>query len=494
MGALTLGMRIRFRAYHRRMSSQTDTAAATDAAVHYLREHDAEHLAQLDEFLRIESVSADPGRDGEVRRAAQWIVDELTRLGVENASIHETSAHPIVTAESMHAGDAAPTVLVYCHYDVQPTDPLDEWVRPPFEPRHEDDRVFARGAGDDKGQLFMHLKAVEAWMRTAGRLPINLRFFFEGDEEVGSEPVEAFIADHADLLRADVCVVSDGDTFDDEGTPAIGYGLRGIAYWEVRVHGPRQDVHSGQYGGGVDNPANVLVRMLVSLMDADGRVTVPGFYDDVVDLSDEDRAAYAELPFDEARWREETGVPSSMDGEPAYTLLERLSARPTFDINGIWGGYTGEGAKTIIPAWAAAKISTRLVPNQDYRKIEQAMKAHLESIAPPTVRVEVRIIHGGAPVITPLDHPGIGPASRALRAGFGKGPLFQRSGGSVPVVAALDAQLGLKTLMVGFANPTGNFHAPNEWMSLRNLRDGTASLVHLWAELGAMSADELRGR
>jgi acetylornithine deacetylase/succinyl-diaminopimelate desuccinylase-like protein len=482
----------RFPAYHRPMTSLTNTAAAVDAAIAHLRDHDTEHLAKLDEFLRIESVSADPTRVDEVRRAAQWIVDELTRIGIDGAAIHETSAHPIVTAEWMHAGPDAPTVLVYCHYDVQPTDPLEEWVRPPFEPRHEDDRVYARGAGDDKGQLFMHLKAVEAWMATAGRLPINLRFFFEGDEEVGSEPIEQFIADHAELLRADVCVVSDGDTYDDEGTPAIGYGLRGIAYWEVRVRGPRQDVHSGQYGGGIDNPANVLVRMLASLVDDDGRVTVPGFYDDVVDLTDAERDAYAALPFDEHTWRGETGVPAAMDGEPTYTLLERLSARPTLDINGIWGGYSGEGAKTIIPAWAAAKISTRLVPNQQYRTIEQAMKAHLEGIAPPTVEVEVRIIHGGAPVVTPLDHPGIAPASRALEAGFGTPPLFQRSGGSVPVVAALDAQLGLKTLMVGFANPTGNFHAPNEWMSLRNLRDGMVALVHLWAELGAMRAEELR--
>ena len=474
------------------MTSQTDTGAATDAALAYLREHDTEHLAQLDEFLCIESVSADPARKAEVTRAAEWIVAELERLGVERATLHETQAHPIVTAEWMKAGDDAPTVLVYCHYDVQPADPLDEWIRPPFEPRHEDDRVYARGAGDDKGQLFMHLKAVEAWMRTAGRLPVNLRFFFEGDEEVGSEPIERFIADHADLLQADVCVVSDGDTFDDDGTPAIGYGLRGIAYWEVRVHGPRQDVHSGQYGGGVDNPANVLVRMLASLVDEKGRVTVPGFYDRVAELSNDERAAYAALPFDEAAWAAKTGVASPMDGESGYSLIERLSARPTFDINGIWGGYTGEGAKTIIPAWAAAKISTRLVPDQDYREIERTVKEHLESIAPPTCRVEVKVIHGGAPAITPLDHPGVGPASRALEAGFGKAPLFQRSGGSVPVVAALDASLGLKTLMVGFANPTGNFHAPNEWMSLRNVRGGMASLVHLWAELGAMSASELR--
>ena len=476
------------------MTSPTGTNldAATDAAIAYLREHDTEHLAQLDEFLAIQSVSADPERADEVRRTAQWIAAELTRLGVERATVHETSHHPIVTGEWLQAGSEAPTILVYCHYDVQPTDPLEEWIRPPFEPRHENDRVYARGAGDDKGQLFMHLKAVEAWMTAIGRLPVNLRFFFEGDEEVGSEPVDQFITEHADLLEADVCVVSDGDTFDDDGTPAIGYGLRGIAYWEVRVHGPRQDVHSGQYGGGIDNPANVLVRMLASLTDEHGRVTVPGFYDRVRELTAEERAAYAALPFDENAWREESGVPAAMDGEGGYTLPERLSARPTFDINGVWGGYTGEGAKTIIPAWAAAKISTRLVPDQDYREIERTMQEHLASIAPPTVSVEVRIIHGGAPAITPLDHPGIAPAARALEAGFGKAPLFQRSGGSVPVVAALDAQLGLKTLMVGFANPTGNFHAPNEWMSLRNIRDGMASLVHLWAELGAMRGEDLR--
>ena len=474
------------------MTTQTDSVRMTDAAVAHLRENDEAHLAQLDAFLSIPTISADPERTADVRRTAEWIVEEMTRIGIERATLHETSHHPIVTGEWMGAGEQAPTVLVYCHYDVQPTDPLDEWDHPPFEPHHAEDRIYARGAGDDKGQLFMHLKAVEAWMRTAGGLPVNLRFFFEGDEEVGSEPIEAFIAEHGDLLRADVCVVSDGDTFDDDGTPAIGYGLRGIAYWEVRVHGPRHDVHSGQYGGGVDNPANVLVRMLASLTDADGRFTVPGFYDEVRDLTAEEHDAYAELPFDERAWAQETGVPGPMDGERGHSLLERLSARPTFDINGIWGGYSGEGAKTIIPAWAAAKISTRLVPDQDYREIERSVKAHLESIAPLTCQVDVTVIHGGAPAITPLDHPGIPPASRALEMAFGTPPLFQRSGGSVPVVAALDAQLGLKTLMVGFANPTGNFHAPNEWMSLRNLRDGMVALVHLWAELGAMDAEALR--
>ncbi|MDP9243456.1 MAG: M20/M25/M40 family metallo-hydrolase, partial [Chloroflexota bacterium] len=300
------------------MTAQIDTALA--GALDFLGEHADEHLAQLDDFLRIESVSADPERNDDVRRTAQWIVDELTRIGVEHAQMTETSAHPIVTADWLHAGPDAPTVLVYCHYDVQPPDPLDEWVRPPFEPRHENDRVYARGAGDDKGQLFMHLKAAEAWLATAGRLPVNMRFFFEGDEEVGSEPVEEFIASHPDLLSADLCVVSDGDTFDDEGTPSIGYGLRGIAYWEVRVSGPHQDLHSGQYGGGVDNPANVLVRMLASLSDGAGRFAVPGFYDAVRELTDEERAAYAALPVDAEEQRRSIGVPAWGEGERGYPL------------------------------------------------------------------------------------------------------------------------------------------------------------------------------
>ena len=469
----------------------TTTHTGVDAALAYLDDHGEEHLKGLDEFLRIESVSADPERKAEVRHTAQWVADELTRIGVEHAQLYETSGHPIVTADWLHAGLGAPTALVYCHYDVQPPDPLDEWVRPPFEPRYEDDIVYARGSGDDKGQLYMHLKAAEAWLQGAGRLPLNLRFFFEGDEEVGSLPVEEFIADHPELLQADVCIVSDSDMADDEGTPAITYGLRGIAYWEVKVRGPHQDVHSGSYGGGVDNPANVLVRMLASLTDEHGRFTVPGFYDKVRDLSDDEHAAYAAQPFDEAEWRDLIGVPAAMEGEPGYTLIERLSARPTFDINGLWGGYSGEGSKTIIPAWAAAKFSTRLVPDQDHREIEQQVVDHLHRIAPPTVKVEVTVIHGGQPAITPLDHPAIQRAAKALEAAFGKAPLFHRSGGSIPVVAALDAALGLKTVMVGFASPNGNFHAPNEWMPLANYRGGMRALVRLWDELAAATPAEL---
>jgi acetylornithine deacetylase/succinyl-diaminopimelate desuccinylase-like protein len=458
----------------------TETPSAVEIAIDYLRTHADDHLRGLDQFLRIPSVSADPEMSGEVRRAAEWVAAELTRIGVENATLHETTSHPIVTADWLHAGPEAPTVLVYCHYDVQPTDPLDEWVRPPFEPRYEDDNVYARGSGDDKGQLFMHLKAAEAWLASAGRLPLNLRFFFEGDEEHESEPSGTFVQTHPELLKADFCVVSDSDMQDDEGTPAITYGLRGLAYWEVKVHGPFQDLHSGVYGGGVDNPANVLTRMLASLTDEHGRVTVPGFYDRVRELTPDEHAAYAAVPFDEADWAKRIAIPAPSDGESTYTLLERLSARPTFDINGLWGGYSGEGSKTIIPAFAAAKISTRLVE-------------HLERIAPPTVRVEVKTIQGGQPATTPLDHPAMRLAARALEDAFGKPPVFHRMGGSIPVVAAMQKEIGLSTLLIGFASPNGNFHAPNEWMPLANYRTGMAAIVRFWDEVGRTSPNELHG-
>jgi acetylornithine deacetylase/succinyl-diaminopimelate desuccinylase-like protein len=463
-----------------------------ETALAYLRDHAEEHLAGIDEFLRIPSVSADPERRGDVRRAADWIANELTRIGAEHAAITETSSHPIVTADWLHAGLDAPTAVVYCHYDVQPTDPLNEWVRPPFEPRYEDDIVYARGSGDDKGQLFMHIKAAEAWLLGVGRLPLNLRFFFEGDEEHESEPSETFVRDHPDLLAGEVCIVSDSDMQDDEGTPAITYGLRGIAYWDVRVFGPFQDIHSGQFGGGVENPANVLVKMLASLTDEHGRVTVPGFYDRVRDMTSEEHAAYAAVPFDEADWAERLKVSGPMDGEPGYTLLERLSARPTFDIDGLWGGYSGEGAKTIIPAFAGAKISCRLVPHQDHHEIEQLLVEHLQRLAAPTVRVEVKVIQGGQPLVTPLDHPAIQVAARALEDAFGKAPLFHRSGGSIPVAAAMQSLLGLPSVMVGFASPNGNFHAPNEWMPLANYRGGMEALVRLWDGMSELSSKELR--
>jgi acetylornithine deacetylase/succinyl-diaminopimelate desuccinylase-like protein len=469
----------------------TTATTAVQDAIDFLRDRDDDHLTQLDAFLRIPSVSADAERRGDVRRAAEWVADELRRIGVGDVALQETGGHPMVTGAWLGAGPAAPTVLVYCHYDVQPADPLEQWIRPPFEPRFEDGRCYARGAADDKGQLFMHLKAAEAYLAGAGGgLPVNLRFLFEGEEEIGSEHFASFLESHAAELTADIVIVSDTGFFDRD-VPSISYGLRGIAYLEVTVRGPSQDLHSGGYGGAVANPANVLVEMLASLHDERGRVTVPGFYDHVRPLEPDERASLAALPFDEERWRAETGIPAPA-GEAGYSTLERKTVRPTLDINGIWGGYTGEGAKTIIPAAASAKLSCRLVPGQDDRQIAELVRSHLERIAPPTVRVKARVIHTGAASVTPLRHPAVQAAARALEATFGRSPVFERSGGSIPAVAALDAILGLKSVLVGFALPDCNAHSPNEWLDLSNYRRGMETLVRLWAELGALTPEELR--
>jgi acetylornithine deacetylase/succinyl-diaminopimelate desuccinylase-like protein len=464
-----------------------------DPAIAYLAQHADEHLRQLDELLRIESVSADPGRAGEVRRAAEWIEAELRRVGLEHTTIHDTSSHPIVTADWLHAGHDAPTVLVYCHYDVQPVDPLDEWVSPPFEPRHDNGRIYARGVGDDKGQLFAHLKAAEAWLSTAGTLPINLKVIFEGDEEIGSKPIGDFLRGHRDLVAADLLVVSDTTLFDDDQTPQITYGMRGIAYFEIHVSGPSLDLHSGHYGGAVANPAHVLATMLAGLKDDSGRITIPGFYDRVRQLTDAERAAYAELPFDETALRDETGVPALDGGEPGYTVPERRSVRPALDINGLWGGYSGDGAKTIIPSRAGAKLSVRLVPDQDFREIAQLVIEHLERIAPPTVRVDAQFIHGGAPALTPIDHPSVTVAAQALEAAFGRRPLLARGGGSIPALAAIGETLGINSVLVGFAAANGRFHAPNEWIPVTNLTRGMQTIVHMWKGLADLGAERLRG-
>ena len=415
----------------------TTTERGVDAALAYLRDHADEHLAGLDEFLRIPSVSADPERKGEVRRAAQWIADELTRIGAEHAQLTDTSSHPIVTADWLHAGPDAPTVLVYCHYDVQPPDPLDEWVRPPFEPRYEDDIVSMRAARATTRASSSCTSRRPRHGCRAGGLPLNLRFFFEGDEEVGSLPV-------GDLRRRrtpSCCrptwrIVSDSDMHDDEGTPAITYGLRGIAYWEVKVFGPFQDLHSGPLGGGCRQPGQ-RAGPHARLPD---RWTRPGHRPRLLRPRPRpDRRGARGLRRTAVRrgrlGRADQGSRGPMDGEPGYTLLERLSARPTFDVNGLWGGYSGEGSKTIIPAFAGAKISTRLVPDQDHREIEQLMVEHLQRIAPPTVRVEVKVIQGGQPVITPLDHPAVALAARALRAGL-------RQGAALPPLGRLDPGRG----------------------------------------------------
>jgi acetylornithine deacetylase/succinyl-diaminopimelate desuccinylase-like protein len=468
-------------------------ATATAPVLRRIDETFPASVARLQELLRYPSVGVDPQHANDTKACAQWLADQLAGIGME-ASVRPTEGMPMVVAHDRTAPEGAPHLLYYGHYDVQPADPLELWDSPPFEPAIVEGphgpRVVARGAVDDKGQVMTFIEALRAWKAVHGALPVRVTVFLEGEEESSSKSLEPFLLANREELRADVCVISDTGMIDVD-KPAITYMLRGLAYAEVTLHGPSHDLHSGMYGGAVVNPVNALCRILAGLHDEAGRVLIPGFYDEVREIAPAEAEAWRGIGFDEQAFLRSAGFAAST-GEAGRSVLERVWSRPTCDVNGIWGGYTGEGAKTIIPAWAAAKISTRLVPNQDYRRIERSMKAHLEAIAPPTVRVDVKIIHGGAPVVTPLDHPGIGPASRALAAGFGKEPLFQRSGGSVPVVAALDAQLGLKTLMVGFANPTGNFHAPNEWMSLRNLRDGMVSLVHLWAELGEMTAEELR--
>jgi len=459
----------------------------------YLERHADDHLTQLESFLRIPSISADPARIDDVRMAAHWLVQELSRIGFDRATLHETCSHPVVTAESAKAGPAAPTILVYCHYDVQPVDPLDEWGQPPFAPLQRDGRLYARGAGDDKGQLFMHLKVAEAWLATAGKLPVNLRFVFEGDEEHDSGPIRQFISDHPDLLAADICIVSDTAMHDEDGTPAIVYGLRGIAHFDVHISGPQQDLHSGQFGGGVDNPANVLIRMLAGLTDGNGRVSVAGFYDRVVEPSAEDRDAAAALELNESEWAAVAGVPAVGAGEPGYSLVERLSARPTLDVHGIRAGSAGGGVKTIIPASASAKFSCRLVPDQDPVEITSLVTSHLAAMAPPSVRLEVTSSLGARPTLTRIDHPAVPIVAAALELAFGKAPVFERAGGSVPFVEALEAKLGLSTVLVGFASPAGNFHAPNEWMAVGNIRQGMMTIAHLWALMASLPDSESGG-
>jgi len=448
------------------------------AVLKQLRADRGRWLAELDAFLRIESVSADPARADEVHRAADWVARQLTALGLTDARVIRTSGHPIVTASWLGAGPDRPTVLVYCHYDVQPEDPVEGWDSPPFVPTVTGDRLVARGAADDKGWLVAHLAAARAWLSTTGGLPVNLRFLFDGEEETGSAGLAAHLAAHADEFACDLVVVSDTSMLGPE-QPSICVGMRGLACLEVTVTGPTHDLHSGKYGGGVANPALVLARMLAALHDADGRVAVPGFYDRVVPLPAWQRAELAALPFDEADWCASIGVPKP-DGEAGFGTLERLWTRPTLEVNGLVSGYTGEGSKTIVPARATAKISCRLVPDQRPEEITALVADRLRALAPPTVRVEVTPQHGGPPAVIDRDHPVLEVAARAYTAGYGIAPVFTREGGSVPIVELFQRVLGVEVLLLGFGLPDQNEHAPNEYLSLTNFARGTETIAHLW--------------
>jgi acetylornithine deacetylase/succinyl-diaminopimelate desuccinylase-like protein len=444
-------------------------------AVSYVRAHRSEFLAELKDFLRIASVSTQAEHRSDVMRAADWLRNRLSEAGFPRAEVFATEGHPIVYAEWLAAGPGAPTVLVYGHYDVQPSDPLALWRTPPFEPTVIGDDLFCRGASDNKGQLYTHVKAVEAFKETRGAPPVNVKCIFEGEEEIGSVHLAPFVTENRDLLAADVVVISDTHIL-AEDVPVIVYALRGIAYVEVEVTGPARDLHSGLYGGAVHNPINALCAMIAGLHDEQGRITVPGFYDAVRPLDDQERAELARIPFDREAWLAEAGVTTDW-GETEYTIIERTGARPTLDVNGIWGGYIEPGAKTVLPSKACAKISMRLVPDQRPAEIGRLLAEHLQRIAPPTVTVAVRDLHGGEGVIMRRDSAEMKAALQAYEAGFGVRPLFVRGGGSISAVATFHKVLGIDTILMGFGLPDDNLHAPNEKIHLPNLYRGTETVI-----------------
>jgi succinyl-diaminopimelate desuccinylase len=451
----------------------------------YLVEHRDRFEDELCELLRIPSVSTDGQHQAEIRQAGTWIRDQFRHMGLE-AELLETKGNPVVFAQSDPV-PGAPVALVYGHYDVQPPDPLDEWLSPPFEPTRRNGNLYARGATDDKGQMLTHIKSTEAWMKTAGRLPVQLKFVIEGEEEVGSGGLEELIERESERLSCDVAVVSDTSQF-APGQPAVTYGLKGIAYFELRLTGPKQDLHSGTFGGAVTNPANTAAQMMASLIDEKGRVQIPGFYDDVLPLTDREREQFAALPFEESGFMRRIGV-TGVTGEQGYTTLERRWARPTFDINGIWGGYQGDGAKTVLPARAGVKFSFRLVPDQDPQKIQQALRDKLEAICPPGITMELVDMHSATGVVVPLDSPFMEAASAAIEQGFGRPPVFIREGGSIPIVTLFHQKLGVDTLLLGWGQDDDNTHSPNEKFSLADFHRGIKTSAHLWSAMGKIALD-----
>jgi acetylornithine deacetylase/succinyl-diaminopimelate desuccinylase-like protein len=435
--------------------------------------------AELFDFLRIPSVSARGEHNGDTRRAAEWLMQKMKEAGLET-TLHDTPGHPIIVGEWRGAGTDAPTVLIYGHYDVQPAEPLDLWTSPAFEPEIRNGRIYARGSVDDKGQLFLHIKAIEAHLEAGGSLPVNVIVLAEGEEEVGSANLMPFVEQHADLLRPDAVVISDSSMF-APGMPSIGASLRGLAYFEIRVHGARSDLHSGSYGGAVANPATVLARIIASFHDDDGRILIDGFYDDVRPAP-EFVEQIRSLPFDEQEYRAEVGVPE-LAGEKGYTTYERLWIRPTCEVNGLLSGYTGEGSKTVLPAYAMAKVSCRLVPDQDPATIEKLFRDHVDRVAPKGVTVEVLVLHGGRPWRASLQGPLYDAGARALHAAFGRDVIFAGEGGSIPIVSEFERVLGAPVLLMGFGLPGENAHAPDEWMSVENFEKGTHASARLLEEL-----------
>ena len=454
------------------------------APVHEYIDRNLERFhTELFELLRIPSVSARSEHNDDVKRNAEWLAEKCRELGLQT-EVYQTPGHPIVLAEWKHASAGAPTVLIYGHYDVQPVEPLDLWQTPPFEPTVREGRIYGRGSVDDKGQLYLHLKALEAHLRTSQKLPVNVVLLLEGEEEVGSANLMPFVRAHKDRLACDAVVISD-TTMIGDGLPTIGVSLRGLAYIEVRVHGPGGDLHSGSYGGAVLNPATALARIIASFHDEKWHVQIPGFYDDV-HVDPAFREQIRQLPFDQATFLKETGSPVIM-GEADYSTLERIWIRPTVEINGLLSGYTGEGSKTVLPAYAMAKVSCRLVPDQDPDKIVELLKKHINAVAPEGVRVEIEVMHGGKPWRARTEGPLYEAAQRALQQAYGKPTVFAGEGGSIPIVSDFEQILGAPVLLMGFGLPGENAHAPNEWMSVQNFERGIHAAAALLTELGARS-------
>jgi acetylornithine deacetylase/succinyl-diaminopimelate desuccinylase-like protein len=455
-----------------------------DKVIDFINVNRERYVEELKALLAIPSISALPEHAGDVRRCAEWCGEEMRRIGLQNVRLIETPGNPVVYGDWLGA-PGAPTILFYGHYDVQPVDPLGLWESPPFEGTVRDGEIYARGSADDKGQVFMHMKAVEAHLKQAGRLPLNIKFILEGEEEVGSEHLDDFIKSHQDDLKADVVVISDSAMF-ARGVPSICYGLRGLVYFQIDLRGSSTDLHSGSFGGAVANPAFVLCQMIAQMKDRSGRVKIPGFYDAVKPLQEEERQAWASLPYNEKKYRKDFGIPK-LAGETGFTTLERTWARPTLEVNGLLSGFTGEGAKTVLPAVAMAKISMRLVPDQDPNTIAELFHAYVLQLAPKTVEVKVTRMHGGKPWMTSFDNRFVQAAGRAIEKGFGRTPIFTREGGSIPVVSTFQEVLGLPSVLFGVGLPDENAHAPNERLDLTNFHNGVIASAYLYDEVARIA-------
>jgi acetylornithine deacetylase/succinyl-diaminopimelate desuccinylase-like protein len=441
------------------------------------------HLEELKEFLRIPSVSTKSEHKPDIERAAQWVADRLRAAGLENIEIVPTKMHPLVYGESLRA-PGKPTILFYGHYDVQPAEPLDLWTTPAFEPAVRNNKLYGRGTADDKGQVHIHIKALEALLKTLGRLPINVKVMIEGEEEVGSVSLWDFVKENQKRLKADALVVSDTAML-AKGVPSVTYGLRGLNYYQVEITGAAQDLHSGVFGGAVPNPITILAETIAKLHDQNFHVTVPGFYDDVAVVSKAERKALNSLPWKEKEFRKTVGAPA-LCGEKGYTIVEQLWTRPTLELNGIWGGYTGEGAKTVIPSKAYAKLSTRLVPDQDPKKIASRVERHIRKLLPKTVHCKFEVLSTGKPWVAPYSHPIFQKALHALEAGFGKKAVFIREGGSIPFVTQMHDTFKVPCVLMGFGLPDENAHAPDEHLDLENYFGGIRAIAIFYEQLASL--------